>query len=63
MDARRRQLSFSPDTLADILARLPPAKRYWLAYSGGCDSHVLLHVAAQLQRRGVIAPLQAVHVD
>lgn len=63
MDERRRQPSFSPDTLADILGRLPPVERYWLAYSGGCDSHTLLHAAAQLQRRGVIAPLRAVHVD
>jgi len=63
VDERRRQPSFSPETLAEILGRWPPVKRYWLAYSGGCDSHVLLHAAAQLQRRGAIAPLHAVHID
>ncbi len=63
MDERRRQPSFSPDTLAEILRRLPPVKRYWLAYSGGSDSHVLLHAAAQLQQRGPRVPFHAVHVD
>jgi tRNA(Ile)-lysidine synthase len=32
----------------------------WIAYSGGCDSHVLLHVAASI--RAQLPPLRAIHV-
>ncbi len=46
-----------------LLARLPPAAGgYWVAYSGGRDSHVLLHRLARLRAR-LIAPLGAVHVN
>lgn len=48
--------------LADILARLPrpgPDGRHLIAYSGGLDSTVLLHLLAHA---GLSAPLQAVHV-
>lgn len=63
VDARRRHQPFSPETLAERLEALPPPARYWLAYSGGCDSHVLLHAAAQLTKIGLIPVLHAVHVD
>jgi len=39
-------MSFTPAQLLDQLAQLPPARRYWVAYSGGCDSTVLLHALA-----------------
>jgi tRNA(Ile)-lysidine synthase len=49
----------------DILATLgalAPAPRFWVAFSGGLDSSVLLHLLAR--HRGVLgAPLVAVHVD
>lgn len=38
---------FSPAQLQRILNRFPAA-RYWVAYSGGLDSHVLLHALAHL---------------
>ena len=38
---------FSPAQLQRILNRFPAA-RYWVAYSGGLDSHVLLHALAQI---------------
>jgi len=45
-----------------VLSRLPPAPAYWVAYSGGIDSHVLLHLLAA--RRGELpGPLAAVHVN
>lgn len=51
------------DADADLLARLPPAGcGYWVAYSGGRDSHVLLHRLARLRGR-LVAPLGAVHVN
>jgi tRNA(Ile)-lysidine synthase len=63
VDERRRQQPFSPQSLAARLEGLPPVRRFWLAYSGGCDSHVLLHAAAELRRRGALTELHAVHVD
>jgi tRNA(Ile)-lysidine synthase len=63
VDVRRRQQTFSPERLAAILRDLPGVERFWLAYSGGCDSHALLHAAAQLRRDGILPPVHAVHVD
>ena len=37
--------------LAAKLAHLPRSGRWWVAYSGGCDSHVLLHVMAGLREQ------------
>jgi tRNA(Ile)-lysidine synthase len=48
---------------ARLLPALAPARgaRLWIAYSGGLDSHVLLHAAAGLGRR-LGAELRAVHI-
>ena len=53
---------FSPNNLAKVLSHLPEAKRYLLAYSGGLDSHVLLHALSVLQSDLCIEIL-AVHVN
>ena len=45
-----------------VLQRQPSCSRYWLAYSGGRDSHVLLHALAALGVE-LSAPIQVVHVD
>ncbi|VAW79490.1 tRNA(Ile)-lysidine synthetase, partial [hydrothermal vent metagenome] len=45
-----------------VAAALPDAAAYAVAYSGGVDSHVLLHLLAS-QRESLRAPLMAVHVD
>jgi tRNA(Ile)-lysidine synthase len=55
-------MSFSSETLQARLAPLSGVTRWWVAYSGGLDSSVLLHAMATL-RRALGAPLQAVHVD
>lgn len=50
--------------LLDALNRLPPARCWWIAYSGGCDSTILLHALAALHPflpAGLA--LRAVHVD
>ena len=45
------------------LSAYPPAPHYWLAYSGGLDSQVLLHcIASQRERLGGAA-LTAVHIN
>jgi tRNA(Ile)-lysidine synthase len=48
--------------LDSIVTGLPPASRYWVAYSGGVDSHALLHILAR-HRRALSAPVAAVHVN
>ena len=55
-------MRFSPDRLLEILERLPEASRYLIAYSGGRDSHVLLHALSLLRDR-VAVTLEAIHID
>ncbi len=53
---------FDPQRLARALADLAPAPVWWVAYSGGADSHALLHALAVLRER-LGGELRAVHVD
>ncbi len=55
-------MEFTPAYLADRLCGLPPAPRYWVAFSGGLDSAVLLHALARQQVR-LGAELRALHVN
>ena len=59
--------SFTPQALLTRLAPFGAVPRYWVAYSGGLDSSVLLHALIQLRPHlpGTAAPdrIQAVHVD
>jgi len=45
-----------------LLQKLPRAPEYWVAFSGGVDSHVLLQLLAEA-RRQLPGPLAAVHVN
>ena len=56
-------MAFTPAQLLDRLALLPPTQRYWVAYSGGCDSTVLLHGLAQLREQLPVVELLALHVN
>lgn len=51
-----------PDQLLTALAAFPSARRYWVAYSGGMDSAVLLHALAEVRER-LPGELRAAHVD
>ncbi|MFV2059574.1 MAG: tRNA lysidine(34) synthetase TilS, partial [Gammaproteobacteria bacterium] len=52
------------DELQTTLNSFPKAKCYWVAYSGGCDSHVLLHTLYSLsQLKSDTLRIAAVHVD
>lgn len=53
---------FAPQHLLAALKQIPTASCYWAAYSGGLDSHVLLHALSVL-RGELDAPLKAVHVN
>lgn len=52
-----------PHHLSVELQKLPKASRYLVAYSGGVDSHVLLHALAQLRDAGARVSLAAVHIN
>jgi tRNA(Ile)-lysidine synthase len=51
-----------PEALRQRLLRFSPVIGYCVAYSGGRDSHVLLHLMAALRGR-LPVPVRAVHVD
>lgn len=51
---------FSPAGLADTLPELPAGARWWVGYSGGLDSTVLLHAMVHLGHSG--ERLAALHV-
>jgi len=52
-----------PDALLEQLnVRFPQPKHYWVGFSGGLDSSVLLNVLASL-RTQLRAPLSAIHID
>ena len=55
-------MSFSPDYLLQQLRRQSGAACYRVAFSGGLDSHVLLHALCQL-REVLDAAIGAVHVN
>ncbi|MFV2055760.1 MAG: tRNA lysidine(34) synthetase TilS [Thiohalomonadales bacterium] len=46
-----------------FLQAQPHIKQYIIAYSGGVDSHVLLHIMQRLQSEGADFSIQAVHVN
>lgn len=54
--------NLSPEYLLSILARWPPAPRYRVAFSGGLDSTVLLHLLAAA-RAALPGDLCAAHVN
>ena len=53
-------MSFETDCLAPFLKRLRQAQHCYVAYSGGLDSHVLLHATVKLLGK---AQLSAIHVN
>ena len=59
----RSQEQFSPQWLRRALAKLPCTSRYWVAYSGGPDSHALLHALAALRAEMSGIEIRAVHIN
>ncbi|MGI9213213.1 MAG: tRNA lysidine(34) synthetase TilS [Methylococcaceae bacterium] len=54
-------MSLNPLGVRHILERHPRPSRYWIAYSGGMDSHVLLHLCAQMAETSDV-PFTVAHV-
>lgn len=55
-------MMFLPESLLQQLRGYPQPPAYWVAYSGGLDSNVLLHALASLRGR-LDAGIGAVHVN
>lgn len=53
---------YSPDKLFAQLQRLPQVHRYWIGYSGGLDSLVLLHSFTKLREQHANFHFTAVHL-
>ncbi len=54
--------TLSSQAIRQLLARYPPSPRYWIAYSGGLDSTVLLQLCGELSRASPALRFAAVHV-
>jgi len=59
--SQENQFSFQTK-IKDILSEYPDAETCWIAYSGGLDSLVLLHVLASIQDK-IKPKLVAVHIN
>ncbi len=55
-------MSFTPDQLKQQINTITNAPCLWVAYSGGCDSHVLLHSLVAL-RGEIKAEIKAIHIN
>lgn len=55
-------MAFSPQKLLGSLQAMPAPRQYWVAFSGGMDSTVLLHGLAEI-RSQLSAPLMAIHIN
>ena len=56
------KLPINSTTLLKQLSLLPPTKRYLLAFSGGLDSTVLLHLLASIKDQ-IDVEVAAIHID
>jgi len=56
-------MSFSPASLLAQLMQLPVPQRYCVAYSGGVDSHVLLHALVQIRDALPCHNVSVVHIN
>lgn len=55
--------AFSPAYLGKVLRGFPASTRYCVAYSGGVDSHALLHALAALEPARSFPTITAVHIN
>ncbi len=55
-------MSFTTALLKENISQYRNAKVLWVAYSGGCDSHALLHSLVAL-RSEITAEIKAIHIN
>lgn len=56
-------LTIFPDSIRSVLTLLPDSKKVIIAYSGGVDSHVLMHACSSLQQEFSSLSFEAVYID
>lgn len=56
-------MSLTSSTLLPAVRPWLNAPRWWLGYSGGLDSTVLLHLLVQLSQQQRLPPLRALHIN
>jgi len=56
-------MSFTPASLLTQLMQFPVPRRYCVAFSGGVDSHVLLHALVQCRELLPCRELHAIHIN
>jgi tRNA(Ile)-lysidine synthase len=56
-------MSFNSASLLAQLMQLPVPEQYVVAYSGGVDSHVLLHALSQMRSALPCSDLRAIHIN
>lgn len=55
-------MSFNTALLKENITQYSSAKVFWVAYSGGCDSHVLLHSLVALRSK-LKTEIKAIHIN
>lgn len=55
-------MSFTPEQLKQQISSFSNTPCIWVAYSGGCDSHVLLHSLVKL-RSEITPEIKAIHIN
>ncbi|MFW0079900.1 MAG: tRNA lysidine(34) synthetase TilS [Coxiella endosymbiont of Haemaphysalis qinghaiensis] len=53
----------TPGKLFAVLTALASSPRFYIAYSGGLDSHVLLHAMSKCLKKNSILYIQAFHIN
>ena len=61
--ALKTPISEVVQAVLSALSNIDNVKRYWIAFSGGIDSHVLIHVLATHRHQLGEVELQAVHIN
>jgi tRNA(Ile)-lysidine synthase len=56
-------MTFSPELILAQLKTLPLPQRYCVAFSGGCDSHVLLWILSAIRQELACSNLHAIHIN
>src|SRR3989338_8998100 len=56
-------MTFSVEKFSKALHQLTPSQQFLIAYSGGLDSHVLLHSLVSLRQQYAHLQLRAIHIN